>query len=149
MPDSGATAARSRTRVRWPYLGPPQVMLLVAGLATTVGSFLPWLDTGFGAVSGLAIGGRMTFYAAMLAVPGAAWRRRGVVIAHAAVLAAAALGVGGWQLLSAFRRLPAFGQAWLPAPGLVLVLLSGAVAAVAVVLLVRAGHPSRSGAPWG
>lgn len=147
MAKTTARDARSRTRPRWPYLGRSQIMLLVASLVTIIGSFLPWLDTGFGSVNGLQLGGLITFYAAAFAVPGAIWRNRWIVVGHAVLLAAVALGVGGWQLFRALRELPGLGQAWLPAPGLVLVLLSGLVAAVATAELVtgRAPRAERSG----
>lgn len=123
---------------RWPYLGRPQILLLVAALATMIASFLPWLDTAFGSTSGAALGGLYTFYAGLLAMPGAMLRRRRMAIGHALVLAVVAIGVPAWRLVWAARRLPGFGEAWLPGPGLVLVLISGAVAAAAVVGLVGA-----------
>ena len=112
-----------------------------------IASFLPWLDTAFGSTNGAGLGGLYTFYAALLAVPGVILRSRRVVIGHALVLAVAGLGVPTWRLLWAMRRLPAFGEAWLPGVGLMLVLISGGVAAVAVRGLMRpssrAGSPSR------
>jgi hypothetical protein len=135
MADSTPSDASAATRPRWPYQGTPQVLLLVAGLVATVASFLPWLETPFGGASGALLGGTVTFYAAVFAVPGAMWRRRGIVLAHALILALPGIVVPLWRLAWAMRRLPGLGQAWLPGPGLVLVLISGCVAAYAAVRL--------------
>ncbi len=125
-------------RARWPYLGRPQVLLLVAGLITMVASFLPWLDTAFGSTNGAAVGGLTTFCAGLIAVPGAILRRRLVVVGHALVLAIIGIAVPAWRLVWALDRLPALGQAWLPGSGLLLVLISGGVAAYAAAALLRA-----------
>jgi hypothetical protein len=135
MADSTVRGATAASRPRWPYLGRPQVLLLVAGLVTAVASLLPWLETVFGGTNGVLLGGMITFYAALLAVPGAIWRRRGVVLAHALILAVPAIAIPTWRLAWALRRLPALGEAWLPGPGLVLVLISGCVAAYAAMSL--------------
>lgn len=137
MADSTVRGGAAASRPRWPYLGSPQALLLVAGLATTVASFLPWLDTAFGGTSGVVLGGMITFYAGLLSVPGAIWRRRSIVIAHTLILAIPAIVVPTWRLVWAFDTLPAFGEAWLPGPGLVLVLLSGGTALYAAVRLLR------------
>ena len=88
-----ADSAHGVPRRRWPYLGQPQALLLVAGLVTVVASFLPWLDTPFGTTNGATLGGLYTFYAGLLALPGAILRSRRVVLGHALVLATVGLGV--------------------------------------------------------
>src|SRR5690606_2732895 len=107
-------------------------------LVTMVASFLPWLDTAIGSFVGTASGGLWTFYAAALALPGVIWRSRPVVMAHALVLAVAAIAVPAWRFVWALQRLPGLGEAWLPSPGMLLVFISGVVAAVAVTGLVPA-----------
>ncbi|MBW3606431.1 MAG: hypothetical protein KY460_16300 [Actinobacteria bacterium] len=136
MADSAQNGG-SPARRRWPYLGRPQGLLLVAALVTMIASFLPWLDTALGSTNGAAVGGLYTFYAGLVAVPGAILRRRRVVIVHALVLAMVGIGVPTWRLLWALGRLPGLGQAWLPGVGLMLVLISGGVAGWVVVSLVR------------
>ena len=125
------------TRRRWPYLGRPQGLLLVAGLVTMIASFLPWFDTAIGAMYGAAVGGLYTFCAGLIAVPGGFLRRRRVVVAHALILAVVGVGIPAWRLVWALRRLPALGTAWLPGVGLVLVLISGAIACWVAVSLMR------------
>jgi len=133
--------------VRWPYLGRPQVLLLIASLVTMVASFLPWLDTAFGSTNGTAVGGLYTFYAGLVALPGALLRRRRVVVGHALILAVVGIAVPSWRLVWALGRLPALGEAWLPGPGLMLVTISGGVAAYVVVSLLRAPATDGSRSP--
>jgi hypothetical protein len=145
MSSSVQRHAGERVRPRWPYVGRPQILLLIAALVTMVASFLPWLDTGlFGAASGVALSGgaladgMLTFYAGALAFPGVIWRSPRVVAAHLLVLGAAAIGVPGWRLALALQHLPGFGQAWLPGVGMLLVIASGVAAFVALALLAPA-----------
>lgn len=132
---------------RWPYLGRPQILLLVASLVTIVASFLPWFDTAFGSTNGAALGGLYTFYAGLIALPGAILRRRRVVLGHTLVLAVVGISVPAWRLAWALSLLPALGQAWLPGPGLLLVLTSGGVAAYAAVTLLRSPASDGSRSP--
>lgn len=134
-------------RVRWPYLGRPQVLLLVASLVTMVASFLPWLDTAFGSTNGAVLGGLYTFYAGLIALPGAFLRRRRIVVGHALILAVVGIAVPAWRLAWALGRLPALGEAWLPGSGLVLVAISGGVAAYVVVSLLRTPATDGSRSP--
>lgn len=117
------------------------MLLLVAGLVTVGASFLPWLATPLGDLSGGA--GAWTFYAGVIAVPGAAWRRASVVLAHAVILAVPAVVLPVERLLWALGRLPGLGEAWLPGPGLVLVAISGGVATYAAVQLWRRATTER------
>jgi hypothetical protein len=125
---------------RWPYLGRPQRRLLVAALLVLVGAVTPWIDTVAGTVLGVAGGGVHTLAAGGMGLAGVCFRRRGVVIAHALVLAAVPLVLGGWQAV----RLVAVGcdfRACAPGFGLVLTLAGGAVAAAASWQLLR-GTPT-------
>ncbi len=140
MAQSTPRGASAATRARWPYVGAPQVMLLVAGLVTTGASFLPWLPTPLGDLGGSTR--MLTFYAGVIAVPGAIWRRWTVVLAHTLILAVPAVLLPIRDLVWALRRLPGLGEAWLPGPGLVLVGISGGVALLAAVQLVRR-HPAQ------
>lgn len=146
MPSSAQRDAGPAARPRWPRLGRPQILLAVAALVTIVASFLPWLETALvGPASGVALrtgdnaiaDGMWTFYAAALALPGVIWRRPLVVAGHALLLAVVDITVPGWRLIWALRRLPGFGEAWLPGSGMLLVLISGVVAAIATVQILR------------
>ena len=117
-------------------------MLLVASLVTVAASFLPWISTPLGDLSGGA--GTWTFYAGVTAMPGAIWRRAWIVLVHALILAVPAVLLPVQRLTWALGRLPAFGEAWLPGPGLVLVGISGGVATAAAVLLWRRAAAERS-----
>ena len=134
--------AGRQVRPRWPHLGRPQILLLIAAPMTIVASFLPWLETAlFGPVTGAALGGgaltdgMLTFYAGVFAFPGVIWRSPRVVAAHVLMLGVAAVGVPGWRLMWALRHVPGFGEAWLPGPGMLLALVSGIAALVALAML--------------
>lgn len=133
MVDRTSRTAPAATRARWPYVGPPQVLLLIAGLVTMGASFLPWVPTAIGDLGGQ--GGVITFYAGVIAVPGAIWRSARVVLVHSMILAVPALILPVYRLAWAAWRLPAFGSAWTVGPGLVLVFISGGVALYAAARL--------------
>lgn len=143
MADTTAGAGRRR----WPYHGQAQLLLPLAGLVLTIGGFLPWLDTAFGASFLGQTAQLVVLSAGAIGLAGAAWRRRRVVAAHAAVVAVAGLGTALWYLGYAVATLPAFGEAWVPGPGLVLTLLSGGVGAYALVRLTRTGAAGDGDAP--
>jgi hypothetical protein len=140
------TTAGARRR-RWPYHGRAQLLLPLAGLVLTIGGFLPWLDTAFGASFLGQTAQLLVLSAGAIGLAGAAWRRRGAVVAHAAIVAVVGLGTALWYLGSAVATLPAFGEAWVPGPGLVLTLLSGGVAAYALLRLTRMSTADDGGAP--
>lgn len=93
------------------------------------GSFLPWIDTGIGAIGGARGPGLWTFYAAMLGLAGALLPFRRAAAVQAAIFAGTAIVLPVWQV---WRLLSVVGtEGWLPGPGLVLVLGGGVLAGVA------------------
>lgn len=96
----------------------------------TIGSFMPWLDTAVGTVSGARGAGLWTFYAAMLGLAGALVPLRSMAIVQGAVLAVVAVAIPVWQLVHVVSLVGTAG--WMPGPGLVLVLGGGVVAGFAV-----------------
>ena len=143
MARSAPGEAPARVRSRWPYAGRPQLLLAIAAPATLIASFLPWLDTALlGPIYGASAGGLYTFYAGLIAFPGVIWRNPRVVAGHLLLLAVVDIAGPGWRFAWALRRLPGFGEAWLPSPGMLLLFVSGGVAAYAFVKLLPAasGH---------
>lgn len=137
---SSSTAARpgppTSAPPRWPYQGRPQKRLLVGALLVLLGAVTPWVDTVAGNVLGVQGGGMYTLAAGGIGLAGAFFRRRGVVIGHALVLAVTPLTIGGWQA----ARLVAIGcdfRVCAPSFGLLLTLAGGAVAAAACRELLR------------
>lgn len=121
------TSATSDPRTRTRPAG--RRRLLLAVLLVTLGSFMPWLSTALGSLSGARGAGLWTFYAAMLGLAGALVPRPRISGVHAAVFAAAAILLPVWQIVHVLR-LVGFGG-WSPGPGIVLVLGGGVLAAVA------------------
>lgn len=95
-----------------------------------VGSFMPWVDTAAGQVSGAGGPGLWTFYAALLGLAAALVPIRGLRLGQGVVFAAAAIGLPVWQVVHLLRLVGTSG--WLPGPGLVLVVGGGVLAVAAV-----------------
>ena len=130
---SEATATKVvRTRRR---ADPAKKRLAGAVAMVLFGSFLPWIDTAVGSVSGARGAGLWTFYAAMLGLAGALIPIRRVAAVQAAIFAAVALLVPAWQVVHLLNLVGTNG--WLPGPGLVLVIGGGVLAAVAASQLFR------------
>jgi len=114
---------KPRTRLR--PKPPGQNQLVWFSLMIAVGSFLPWVSTGFGNISG-ATGmgaGYWTFIAAALGMAGGLMPWRKVAITHAWIVAAVAIALPVWQVLHLYS-LVGFGG-WRPGIGLVLVFFGG------------------------
>lgn len=133
------------TRAALRYLGAPRALLVIASMVTIAASPLVWLSTPLG---GLAItdsgplvenASHLALCAGLIAVLGARWRDVRVVLAHILILALPAVLLPIYHLGWALANLPGLGEAWLPGPGLVLVLLSGIVATYAASRLVASG----------
>ena len=136
---AGATTTGRATGRRVAVPGRRQLLGAVAMVA--FGSFMPWLDTVAGTVSGARGAGLWTFYAAMLGLAGALVPIRSLAVVQGAVLAVVASVLPVWQLVHVYSMVGTAG--WMPGPGLVLVLGGGVLAAVAVRRMATAAWPSR------
>lgn len=132
---SGRPAEQVRPRRRWPYGGPAQARMLLAGVGIIVGSVMPWVDTAVGTFTGLAGAGVWTLYAGVIGVGAAALRRSRLAAVNAAAAGIGAVGLAAWQ---GWRLLELCGGgACAPATGLVLVLAAGVFALLQVRPLWR------------
>jgi hypothetical protein len=127
---TAASATRSRRR-----RDPAKRRLAGAVAMVFFGSFLPWIDTAVGSVSGARGAGLWTFYAAMLGLAGALIPMRRAAAVQAAIFAAVALLVPAWQVVHLLNLVGTAG--WVPGPGLVLVFGGGVLAATAATQLFR------------
>lgn len=109
-------------------------LLLFASLGVIVGSFLPWVDTGFGSYAGFAGAGVYTFYAGVLGFAGALVPVHRLAVVQGAVVAAVAVALPVWQLVRLISLVGVSG--WTPGMGLVLVLCCGMAAARATAQLL-------------
>lgn len=131
---SGPTGKSIRTTTRTPgHPGRKRLGLAVA--MVMFGSFMPWVSTALGNLSGARGPGLWTFYAAMLGLAGALLPLRRLGALQAAILAVVAVALPVWQLVRIFSAVGWGG--WMPGPGLVLVLGGGVLAGVAAVQLYR------------
>ncbi len=110
-------------------------LLFFASLGVIVGSFLPWVDTGFGSYAGFAGAGVYTFYAGVLGFAGALVPFHRLAVAQGVLVATVAVALPAWQLLRLVTLVGVSG--WTPGMGLVLVLCCGIAAARATAQLVR------------
>ncbi|EFQ84256.1 hypothetical protein HMPREF0063_10972 [Aeromicrobium marinum DSM 15272] len=134
MSSSGLTGASTRTTTRQP-IHPGRKRLGAATALVMVGSFMPWVSTQLGNLSGAGGPGIWTFYAAMLGLGGALLPLRRLAALQAAIVAGVAVALPVWQLARIVDTV-GFGG-WMPGPGIVLVLGGGVLAGVAAVQLAR------------
>lgn len=126
-PTPAAIPARGRPARRG--MAPGKKPLLGAAVMVMLGSFMPWVDTAVGSVSGARGPGLWTFYAAMLGFAGVMVPLRRVAGAQAAVLGLVSVALPTWQVVHLLGLVGSAG--WRPGPGLVLVFGGGVVALVA------------------
>jgi hypothetical protein len=131
-PTSTSPRDRARSRRR---IDPARKALGGAVLMVMLGSFLPWVDTAAGSVSGARGAGLWTFYAAMLGLAGALVPARRVAAVQAGLLGLVAVALPLWQVVHLLRLVGTEG--WMPGPGLVLVLGGGVLAGTAAWRLLR------------
>lgn len=119
-------AASTRERRTVPGRG----KMLGAVAMVVIGSFMPWVDTAAGQVSGAGGAGLWTFYAALLGLAAALVPIRTLRLVQGSLFAVVAVALPVWQVVHLLRLVGTSG--WLPGPGLVLVVGGGVLAAVAV-----------------
>ncbi len=105
----------------------PRAPLLAAVAFVGVGSFLPWIDTAFGTLDGLAGAGLWTLYAAAFGVAALVIRAPRLAGAHALAMAVPAILLPLWQVV-VLLPLGGFGSGWTPGVGLVAVFGGGVLA---------------------
>ncbi len=121
---------------------PAKRQLFIASMMVIFGSFMPWVSTSLGSISGLRGPGLWTFYFSMLGIAGVLipWRR--VAGVQALVFAGVAVALPIWQVGRLYRLVGFDG--WMPGPGIVLVFGGGVLAAVAArrLLVAPPGPPA-------
>ncbi|MEZ5096312.1 MAG: hypothetical protein R2731_09415 [Nocardioides sp.] len=110
-------------------LEPARRALLYASVMVALGSFLPWIYTHLGTISGTRGAGLWTFYASMLGFAGVFLPLRRVAAVQALVMAAVGVVLPLWQVVHLVDLVGFAG--WLPGPGLVMVFGGGVYAATA------------------
>jgi hypothetical protein len=128
--EEGSTGGRPGLRRH-----PDQRLLLLGSAGVLLGSFLPWLQTGLGTLSGFEGAGIYTFYAGVLGLAGALVPSRTLAIWQGAIMAAAAIGLPLWQVARALNLVGLSG--WTPGVGLALVFGAGVFTARSVWLIAQ------------
>jgi hypothetical protein len=119
---------------------PARKALIAAVVMILFGSFLPWVGTAAGTVSGARGAGLWTFYAAMLGLGAALLPMRRLAAVQAGLLAMVAMALPVWQVVHLLRLVGTDG--WMPGPGLVLVFAGGVLSATAAWRLLRHQPPA-------
>lgn len=115
---------------------------LVGGVVMVIiGSFMPWIETQVGSISGARGAGLWTFYAAMFGLAGAIVPVRTLALVQGAVLAVVAISLPLWQV-ARLVGLVGFGG-WMPGAGMLFVFTGGVIAAVATHRMRQAAWPTR------
>lgn len=131
----------ARKNVRIIHVG--STAMLFGGVLAAIGSFLPWVSTPVGNLSGTAGPGLWTLCAGVIAIAGALIPHRRVALAHALVPGLAIAIIAVWQLARLFQ-LSAATDAWgklLPGIGLVMVCGGAFILLRAAKRLHAAGRP--------
>lgn len=118
---------------------PGRGRLMGAVVMVIIGSFMPWLDTAVGTVSGARGAGLWTFYAAMLGLAAVMVPVRSLRIGQTILFAVVAIALPTWQVIHVLNLAGTGG--WMPGPGIVLVVGGGVLALDAARWFVR-GTPS-------
>lgn len=135
-PASDLSGRRVMTQRRaWPPAHPAQLRLLLASSVVIIGSFLPWVVTGFGTYRGIAGPGLWTFYAGIFGIAGALIPMRRIAVLHGVALTAAALFLPLWQVQRLVTNVGFDG--WTPGFGLGIVLIAGVVGGSATMTMWR------------
>lgn len=134
MATTSSAPVTGRTRTRRARV-PGRGQLLAATIMVLVGSFMPWVYTALGGISGARGAGLWTFYAGVIGLAGRLIPHRMTAVVHAAILSAASVGIIAWQIVHLLTQVGTGG--WAPGPGLVLVLGGGVLAGVAARNLWR------------
>jgi hypothetical protein len=117
---------------------PGKGALLGASVMVLLGSFMPWIDTAVGTISGARGPGLWTFYAAMLGFAGVMLPLVRLAGVQAAILGLTSVGLTSWQVLHLLDLVGTAG--WRPGPGIVFVFCGGVVALTAAWRLLRVSH---------
>ena len=124
-PTSTGAATTRRTTTRRPPV-PGRRALAGDSALVALGSFLPWIDTEVGAVSGMVGAGLWTFYASWIGIAGVMIPKPRISAVHAVVLGLVALALTTWQVVHLLQLVGFAG--WRPGVGLVFVIGGGILA---------------------
>ncbi|MGH2751542.1 MAG: hypothetical protein ACRDK3_11825 [Actinomycetota bacterium] len=125
-------------RVRWPYLGTAQKILLGAGVAMWVGAFLPWLLILGQSLRAAPLAVSWALWAGLMTIASASVRWRGIATVSAALGGGGAIYLAAWQTTKLFTV--CVSAQCLPGPGLVVLFAAGVLAVAQAVRLFR-GRP--------
>jgi hypothetical protein len=137
---SARQAGPALTRGRRQSASPARKRLGLAVVLVILGSFLPWVYTALGSLSGVRGAGLWTFYVSMLGLGAMLlpFRRFGAI--QAAIMAGVAVALPVWQVVHVVSLVGFNG--WMPGPGLVMVFGGGVLAGVAAWQLLRESPPA-------
>jgi hypothetical protein len=109
--------------------------MLIGGLASVVGSLLPWVTTPFGSLSGIHGAGLYTICCGFIAIAGALLPYRRVAIAHSLGPGVLVALLCVWQVGRLAQVSATTGSWGKVLPGMGLVMIGGAA-----VILLRTGY---------
>lgn len=124
----------------WPYLGPLQKRLLLAGIAIWIGCALPWAVVVGKALWGAPMAVSWVLWAGLVVVSGAVVRWRAVAILSALGGGGVAVFFAVWQTMHVFTNC-GFTIHCVPGPGLGLLLVGG-IGAIHDALLLHRARPT-------
>lgn len=124
-----------RAGERWPYLGPPQKRLLIAGISMWVGALLPWVLVLGQSLRAAPLAMSWALWAGLMTLAAASVRWRTIAALSAALGGGGALYLAIWQSTTLFKA--CLSTDCLPGPGVMLLFGAGILGLLQALKLFR------------
>lgn len=124
-----------RVAEKWPYLGPPQKRLLIAGITMWVGALLPWVFVLGQSLRATPLAMSWALWAGLMTLAAASVRWRAIATISALFGGGGALYLAIWQSTTLFDA--CLSTQCLPGPGVMLLLGAGALGLLQALSLFR------------
>ncbi|CAN5543303.1 hypothetical protein BH20ACT23_BH20ACT23_08700 [soil metagenome] len=127
--------AGHRAAEKWPYLGPPQKWLLIAGITMLIGSVLPWVLVLGQSLRAAPLAMSWALWAGLMTLAAASIRWRMIAAFSALLGGGGALYLAVWQSTTLLKA--CLSTQCLPGPGVMLLFGAGILGLLQATKLFR------------
>ena len=124
-----------RAAEKWPYLGPPQKRLLIAGITMWVGAVLPWVLVLGQSLRAAPLAMSWALWAGLMTLAAASVRWRMIAALSALLGGGGALYLAVWQSTTLFKA--CLSTNCLPGPGVMLLFGAGILGLLQALTLFK------------